>query len=380
MKGIRMAGMRVWIPRSDVPRIAQRLRTRRKASAMTQDDLAVRAGVAKPALVHWEKGRLPHTVAPATVNALEAALQVPPGWLLGPEAQPLPDPEFNAADAVAREGEGDRETRIPPSRCREIGPHARRLRSELGLSVAEVARACHVSRPTLLRWEKGTFPRALTVVRLRAWERALLLAPGQLLAPPASHPGVGDGRWRVTIGTETLEAAIHRVAACLATRGRNLLGPEQPLDAKAARDADVLAHRYGVGAHRWPLVDVAVSYGIDPSHARQTVARMVARAAGFAFRIPVLDDMLAVGAAGFSFTTAVSDGRMRDLLGPSLSMEHAAAFAGEILSRRITGADPGMAMAGTRRPAKAANASLAADVVCEGTRPAFNRSQVAQGA
>ncbi|WP_429291464.1 helix-turn-helix domain-containing protein [Paraburkholderia sp. CI3] len=379
MKGIRMAGMRVWMPRSDVPRIARRLRDRRKASAMTQDDLAVRAGVAKPTLVHREKGRWPRTVAAATVNALEAVLQVPPGWLLGPETQPLPDPVFNAADAVAR-ADSDPQSRIPAARCREIGPHARRLRSELGLCVAEVARACHVSRPTLLQWEQGTFPKALTVARLRGWERALLLAPGQLLAPPASHPGVGDGRWRVTIGTETLEAAIHRVAACLATRGRNLLQPEQPLDAKAARDADLLAHRYGVGAHRRPLVDLAVSYGIDPSHARQTVARMVARAAGFAFRIPVLDDMLAVGAAGFSFTTAVADGRMRDLLGPSLSMGRAAAFAGEILSRRITGADPGKAVAGTRRPAKAANPSLAADVVCEGTRPAFNRSQVAQGA
>jgi transcriptional regulator with XRE-family HTH domain len=354
-----MARSRVWIPPSDGPRIAQRLRTRRKASGMTQRDLAVRAGVARVTLVRWEKGRWPRTVAAATVNALEAVLQVPPGWLLGPGTQPLPDPIINAPDAAAREGEGDREKRIPQALCREIGPQARRLRSELGLCVAEVARACHVADPTLVRWEHGTFPKALTVARLRAWERALLLAPGQLLAPPASHPGVRDDRWRVTIDTETLEAAIHRVAACLAARGRNLLNPEQPLDARARRDADLLAHRYGVGAHRWPLVDVAVSYGIDPSHARQTVARMVARAAGFAFSIPVLDAMLAVGAGGFSFTTTVADGRMRDLLGPSLSLERATAFASEILSRRITGADPGLAVAVTRRPAKAANTSLA---------------------
>ncbi|WP_429559807.1 helix-turn-helix domain-containing protein [Paraburkholderia youngii] len=362
MKGIRMAGMRVWIPRSEVPRIAQRLRDRRNASGMTQGDLAVRAGVARVTLVHWEKGRWPHTIPAATINALEAVLQVPPGWLLSAGTQPLPDPVFNAADAAAR-ADGDPQSRIPTARCREIGPHARRLRSELGLCVAEVARACHVADSTLLRWEQGTFPKALTVARLRTWERALLLAPGQLLAPPASHPGVRDGRWRVTIGTETLEAAIQCVAACLATRGRNLLQPEQPLDAKAARDADLLAHRYGVGAHRWPLADVAVSYGISPSHARLTVARMVARSAGFAFRIPVLDAMLEVGAGGFSFSTAVADGRMRDLLGPSLSRERAAAFAGEILSRRITGADPGMSIAGTSVPTKAANASLVADVV-----------------
>ncbi|WP_429355064.1 hypothetical protein [Paraburkholderia sp. 32] len=88
----------------------------------------------------------------------------------------------------------------------------------------------------------------------------------------------------------------------------------------------------------------------------------------------MLDDMLAVDAAGFSFTTAVADGRMRDLLGPSLSMERAAAFAGEILSRRITGAEPGKAVAGTRRPAKAANLSLAADVVCIAMEHRLDRS------
>jgi len=203
---------------------------------MTQGDLAVRAGMARGTLVHWEKGRWPHTVAAATVNALEAALQVSPGWLLGPGTQPLPDPGFPAADAPAR-ADGNPQSRIPTAWCREIGPHARRLRSELGLCVAEVAHACHVSDSTLLRWEQGTFPKALTVARLRAWERALLLAPGQLLAPPVAHPRVCGGRWRVTIGTETLEAAVHCVAACLATRGRNLLQPEQPLDAKAARDA-----------------------------------------------------------------------------------------------------------------------------------------------
>ncbi|WP_373686902.1 helix-turn-helix domain-containing protein [Paraburkholderia youngii] len=87
-----MAGARVWIPRSEVPRIAQRLRDRRNASGMTQGDLAVRAGVARVTLVHWEKARWPHSVAAATVNALEAALQVPPGWLLGSGLHALPDP------------------------------------------------------------------------------------------------------------------------------------------------------------------------------------------------------------------------------------------------------------------------------------------------
>jgi hypothetical protein len=46
---------------------------------------------------------------------------------------------------------------------------------------------------------------------------------------------------------------------------------------------------------------------------------------------------------------------MRDLLGPSLSMERAAAFAREILSRRIAGADARRAVACTGIPTSAAN-------------------------
>ncbi|MFM0074440.1 helix-turn-helix domain-containing protein [Paraburkholderia sediminicola] len=341
-----MTGGREWIPRSDARRIAQRLRERRRALGLTQAELATMAAVAQSTLVHWERGRWPDTVATATVKTLEAALQVPQGWLLSRDMEPLPDPGFNAGGAAAREGGGDLQTRIPQARCREIGPHARRLREELGLSVAEVARACAVSNPTLLQWEQGTFPKALTAARLRAWERALLLAPDQLLAPPAAHPGLRDGRWRVVVEAETLETAIRRVAECLATRGRNLVRPEQPLDAKAVRNADLLAHRYGIGTRRWPLIDIAVACGITLSHAHQTIAGMIVRAAQFEFDIVVLD----ASAAGLRSTTAVADRRMRDFLGPSLSMERAEAFTGEILSRRIASADTSMAMTCTSIP------------------------------
>ncbi|MFM0613186.1 helix-turn-helix domain-containing protein [Paraburkholderia nemoris] len=344
-----MTGGHEWIPRSGALRIGQRLRERRRALGLTQAELAGRAGVAQSKFVHWEKAGLPSTIATATLDALEVALQVPQGWLLSHDMQPLPDPVFNAGSAAAREQGGTLQARIPPARCREIGPHARRLREELGLSVAEVAR-CAVSNPTLLQREKGTFPKALTAERLRAWERALLLAPDQLLAPPAAHPGLRDGRWRVVIEAETLETAIRRVAECLATGGRNLVRPEQPLDAKAVRNADLLAHRYGIGAHRWPLVDVAVAYGITLSHAHQTIAGMIVRAAQFEFDIAVLDALVEASAAGLPSTTAVADRRMRDLLGPSLSMERAAAFTSEVLSQRIARADARMAAACTSIP------------------------------
>ncbi|WP_434666227.1 helix-turn-helix transcriptional regulator [Paraburkholderia sp. A3BS-1L] len=336
---------REWIPRSDAPQIAQRLRERREASGMTHADVARKAGVAKSTYVHWERGRVPDTLAAATVTALEAALQVPPGWLLSQGTQPLPAPGVDAVAAANREGAGDLLARIPLARCPEVGAHAGRLRGELGLSVAEVARACDVSRSTLLQWERGAFPKALTAQRLHAWERALLLAPGQLLAPPAPHPMVIDGRWRVVIEAQTLEAAIHRVAGCLATHGRNLVTPGQPMERASSRNADLLAYRYGIGAYRGSLVDVAVAYGMAATDVRKAMARLIERAARFAFEIPVLNVIEKAGAADLSSTTTVAGDRIRDLLGPSLSMERAAAFASEILSRQIAGAELRMGVA-----------------------------------
>ena len=96
-----MTGGREWIPRSDAWRIAQRLSERRKALGWTQAELAAGAGVAQSTLVHWERGRWPDTIAAAMVNALDAALQAPQGWLLSHAMQPLLVPGFNAGSAAA---------------------------------------------------------------------------------------------------------------------------------------------------------------------------------------------------------------------------------------------------------------------------------------
>ncbi|AXL48633.1 transcriptional regulator [Paraburkholderia caffeinilytica] len=101
----------------------------------------------------------------------------------GNGAPPLPDPVVIAGDVPACTPAGSvaPPMRIPVARCEQIGPHAAQLRKALGPSAAEVARGCGVSSVTLSQWERGAFPKALTGQQLRAWERALLLAPGQLL-------------------------------------------------------------------------------------------------------------------------------------------------------------------------------------------------------
>ena len=183
---IGMTGTRGWIPRADAQRVAQRLRDRRRALGLTQVELAAGVGVAHPTYAHWENGRVPDTIDAGILKTLEAALQIPEGWLVSQDAPPLPDPAVIAGDVPVRmvAGAGALPVRIPVARCEQIGPHAAQLRKALGLSVAEVARGCGVSTVTLSQWERGAFPKALTGQQLRAWERALLLAPGQLLESP----------------------------------------------------------------------------------------------------------------------------------------------------------------------------------------------------
>ncbi|MFD1557469.1 helix-turn-helix domain-containing protein [Paraburkholderia silviterrae] len=186
MDEIGMTGARAWIPRSAAQRVAQRLRDRRRSLGLTQVELAAGVGVAHPTYVHWEKGRLPDTIDAGTVKALEAVLQLPQGWLLRQDAPSLPDPVAIAGDvpACTPAGSVTLPVRIPVARCEQIGPRAAQLRKALGFSVAEVARGCGVSSVTLSQWERGAFPKALTGQQLRAWERALRLAPGQLLESP----------------------------------------------------------------------------------------------------------------------------------------------------------------------------------------------------
>src|SRR6201994_5195797 len=92
---------REWIPRSDARRIAQRLRERRRAIGLTQDRLASKAGVARLTFLRWEKGGLPASLPADSLRALEATLQVPPGWLFSHAAQPLPVPAVRVDEALA---------------------------------------------------------------------------------------------------------------------------------------------------------------------------------------------------------------------------------------------------------------------------------------
>ncbi|WP_321867140.1 helix-turn-helix domain-containing protein [Paraburkholderia tropica] len=183
MDEIGVTGAREWIPRSCALRVAQRLRDRRRELELTQVELATEVGVAPPTYVHWETGRVLDTVAAETVKALEAALQIPDGLLLSPDAPPLPDSVVTngRASACVLDGLVALPVRIPVARGEQIGPPAAQLREVRGLSTAAVARVCGVAGATLSQWERAAFPKALTGKQLLARERALQLPAGELL-------------------------------------------------------------------------------------------------------------------------------------------------------------------------------------------------------
>ncbi len=334
MSETRTAGRRrQTVSPSDFPWFGQRLLERRRALGLTQEDLASMAGVSRPTLMRWEMGRAPHTIPIGTLKRLEAALQVPADWLFSQEAAP-PAHSGGSRDYGQLVGAARPVATSPGFNAIDIGSRAARFRAELGLRIPEVAHFCHQPSGVVREWEQGIFRMALTEPRLRLWERALRLAPGELVTPPASHPLVIDARWRVVVEADTVETAIHQVAECLAARGRNLLQPRHLLKDCVLRDAELFAQRYGIGSHRGQLIDVAMSHGIPLAYARQIVARMIVRAARFDFEIPVLAPFLMPGQDEIPPIIAVSDGCSRKHLGANLRFRDVVTFVSEILAAR----------------------------------------------
>ncbi|WP_134135422.1 hypothetical protein [Paraburkholderia sp. BL6665CI2N2] len=140
----------------------------------------------------------------------------------------------------------------------------------------------------------------------------------------------------MTIAADTVTDAIWKVATCLATRGRNLVFPDQPIDVAAQRDANLFARRYGVdGEEGTTLTALGTPLGITRERMRQIVQKSIERSAQFEFDIPVLDALDLACASCLPCPVSVLNNHTRTLLGELLIFEHACLFAGDLLGRRI---------------------------------------------
>lgn len=62
------------------PHIGERIKERREALSLSQEDIARGLGISRVSVSHWERGSVPSS---AHINELSALLQCPVSWLLG---------------------------------------------------------------------------------------------------------------------------------------------------------------------------------------------------------------------------------------------------------------------------------------------------------
>ena len=300
--------------------------------------MAALVNVTPPTILRWESGELPDSMRPSRLEAWEAALQVPLGWLLFPSGKILPDPVIVEPSPfeISASMHTDR-VRIPQAASQEVGHRARTRRRSLGLSRAQVGERIGVSVPSLAKWEKGELPRSMQHSRLRAWEEALALPPGWLLMPEDQEPAVpATTRQKVTIAAHCAADAIQSIALCLATRGRNLAFPERPIDPGAQRDADLFAGRYGVnGPEGNTLIELAAPLGITRERVRQIIEKMTERSAQYEFDVPAFEFLQRACASHLPCSVSVLNDLVRTDLGDQLMLEDACQFANDLLGKRI---------------------------------------------
>nr|WP_261320089.1 helix-turn-helix domain-containing protein [Burkholderia sp. AU32357] len=320
------------------PDLAARARIRREALGKSVSEMAALVDVTPPTIARWESGDLPASMTPIRIEAWEAALQVPVGWLLSPDGKLVSDIVFAESDRVSITAsvQSDR-VFIPTDASHALGLRAHARRRKLGLTRAQVGEAAGISIQTLLKWEKGELPRTIHIDRLHAWETALALPAGWLLAPGGEEPMIpASNRQRVTIVADTISDAIRQVAICLATRGRNLAFPDRQIGSGAQRDADLFACRYGVsGAEGNTLNELAAPLGITRERVRQIIEKLIEKSSQFEFDIPVLDALVLQCTPHLPCPVSLLNSQLRTQLGEYLTLEGASAFANDLLGKRI---------------------------------------------
>ncbi|GAB4460937.1 MAG: hypothetical protein OHK0029_25600 [Armatimonadaceae bacterium] len=151
----------------DTHRFASLLRAWRREKRLSQDQLAIRAGINRSTLSRWERGK--HFPSNTELAAVLAALQATPeqaqqafGSLPVPRTQHLLQSPIRVPALIVESG---RDVRAPVG-----GDLLRAMRRRQNKTQAEVARAVGVTRTTLARWETSeTWPPSDFLHRL-CWE------------------------------------------------------------------------------------------------------------------------------------------------------------------------------------------------------------------
>lgn len=216
-----------------------------------------------------------------------------------------------------------------------LGQRARERRDELSLTRNEVAGRLKISAMNLLQWERS-LPRARRAAEAE-WEQILHVPSGWLrdtkliASPPAPFPELTDVS-AITVADEMRSVCswfsrknrYHRT-----TKYESLLGPER-------RTVDIMLHHYGVfGESASTLQHMADRLRITRERVRQIGEEFTSN----------LDEDIGELSAFAQLRVAIQDylpckvseleDRFRSLLGESLTINGADAFAREVLGRSI---------------------------------------------
>lgn len=311
--------------------LAQRAEARRLELGLSKVRVAALCGVLTATFAQWEK-KLPTKPRPQE-SVWEATLAVPTGWLRDARVEtPAPDlagstfrlPAFPSAIR-----------KLTVAERQFLGARSKQRRKDLSMSREYVGGKVGTHRANLVAWER------MLPVKPNAgeanWEAALQVPTGWLrdLGIEIDAPPTLSGLLMPAV--DTVAAEIRNIA-CWVTRGpiRNRTFESTELSVAELRRADMFARRYGVsGEEKSILQSIGESFDLTRERVRQISAMMVDRVAGCDFVTPRFDELISLMSQLLPSRVEDLDGKLRILLGESLSVVSADRFAREILGKAV---------------------------------------------
>jgi transcriptional regulator with XRE-family HTH domain len=141
--------------------LAGRLRAVRLRLGLTQEELAIRAGLDEGSVCRWESGsRRPCRWMAARVEAILDRLERDSAKFYEVEVSPhcRPDPISDLSFFDLTRWRRKPPTTLLPGKAATLGDQIRRRRLELGLSQSALGTRFGVGRVTVYRWERGDSP------------------------------------------------------------------------------------------------------------------------------------------------------------------------------------------------------------------------------
>ncbi|WP_196806465.1 helix-turn-helix domain-containing protein [Methylobacter luteus] len=309
--------------------LGQRAKAQRKVLKQNRNEASVIIGINPGVLFSWERS-IPSTISQEDINAWEAALKVPNGWLLDLESELVSGAKSDSDFFINLKPAES----LPLTQLDLLAVRARERRKALKLSRKEVALKAGISVATLISREKS-IPNNIRQASINAWEAALEVPKGWVLNTEIEIP-VPEPVVVVVKVDDSLTAAeeIRKIGCWIARKKLEKTMDIDQLTPAEARFAEMFALRYGVaGEEISTLKAVGDVFALTRERVRQIVDAMLERLQFHKFETPIIDKLFSSILTCLPATLADIDQHYRDQLGESLSVESLSRFSREVLGK-----------------------------------------------